>query len=130
MVIGLGALTFRYGCFYASAAAGIAAFDFGGILVHGLIFGLLVIGAQMYVDDFAPAELRNQAQGLVMLITGGIGVFASNFVFQKILDANVKEGGHNWTQPFLIALIAAAVLMILMAICFNPKKKDAKWPAA
>ena len=126
MVIGLGALTFRYGCFYGSAAAGLAALDFGGILVHGLIFGLLVIGAQMYVDDFAPAELRNQAQGLVMLITGGIGVFASNFVFQRLLDANVKEGGgHNWSQPFLIALIAAAVLMVLMAVCFNPKKKDA-----
>ena len=126
MVIGLGALTFRYGCFYGSAAAGLAALDFGGILVHGLIFGLLVIGAQMYVDDFAPAELRNQAQGLVMLITGGIGVFASNFVFQRLLDANVKEGGgHNWSQPFLVALIAAAVLMVLMAVCFNPKKKDA-----
>jgi nucleoside transporter len=133
MVIGLGALAFRYGCFYASAAAGIAAFDFGGILVHGLIFGLLIIGAQMYVDDFAPAELRNQAQGLVMLITGGIGVFASNFVFQKLLDANIVKkvvdgreiSLHNWSQPFLVALIAAVVLTVLMAICFNPKKKAA-----
>ena len=133
MVIGLGALAFRYACFYGSAAAGLAALDFGGILVHGLIFGLLVIGAQMYVDDFAPAELRNQAQGLVMLITGGIGVFASNFVFQWLLDANVLKKvvdgkeviSHNWAQPFLIALVAAAVLMVLMAVCFNPKKKDA-----
>ena len=125
MVIGLCALTFRYACFYGSAAAGMAALDFGGILVHGLIFGLLIIGAQMYVDDFAPPELRNQAQGLVMLITGGIGVFASNFVFQKLLDANVREGGgHNWSAPFLVALVAAVVLTALMAICFNPKKKD------
>ena len=130
MVIGLGALTFRYACFYGSAAFGLAWLDFGGILVHGLIFGLLVIGAQMYVDNFAPAELRNQAQGLVMLITGGVGVFASNFVFQKLLDANVVkkvvEGKevvlHNWSQPFLIALIAAVVLTVLMATCFNPKK--------
>ena len=123
MVIGLGALAFRYGCFYGSAAFGLAWLDFGGILVHGRIFGLLVIGAQMYVDNFAPAELRNQAQGLVMLITGGVGVFASNFVFQKLLDSNVKEGGgHNWSVPFLIALVAAAVLTVLMAICFNPKK--------
>ena len=133
MVIGLGALAFRYACFYGSAAAGFTALDFGGILVHGLIFGLLVIGAQMYVDDFAPAELRNQAQGLVMLITGGIGVFASNFVFQRLLDANVLKKvvdgkeviSHNWAQPFLVALIAAVVLMVLMAVCFNPKKKDA-----
>lgn len=130
MVIGLGALVFRYACFYGSAAFGLAWLDFGGILVHGLIFGLLIIGAQMYVDNFAPVELRNQAQGLVMLITGGVGVFASNFVFQKLLDANVikkvVEGKevvlHNWSQPFLIALIAALVLTVLMATCFNPKK--------
>ena len=146
MVIGLGALAFRYGCFYLGsngltfrgiwyhgAEIPLPIGDLGGILVHGLIFGLLVIGAQMYVDDFAPAELRNQAQGLVMLITGGIGVFASNFVFQRLLDANVLKKvvdgkeviSHNWAQPFLIALIAAVVLMVLMAVCFNPKKKDA-----
>ena len=28
-----------------------------------VIFGLLVIGSQMYVDAAAPAELRGQAQG-------------------------------------------------------------------
>ena len=68
-----------------------------------------------------------------MLITGGIGVFASNFVFQRLLDANVLKKvvdgkeviSHSWSQPFLVALIAAAVLMVLMAVCFNPKKKDA-----
>ena len=59
-----------------------------------------------------------------MLITGGVGVFASNFVFQKLLDANVKAGGgHDWSVPFLVALASAAVLTVLMAICFNPKGK-------
>ena len=133
MVIGLGALTFRYACFYGSAAMGVTALDFGGILVHGLVFGLLIIGAQMYVDDFAPAELRNQAQGLVMLITGGVGVFASNFVFQHLLDANasksivngVEKVSHDWSVPFLVALGAAAVLTVAMAVCFNPKKPAA-----
>ena len=139
MVIGLGALVFRYACFYGSAAFGCAPLDFGGILIHGLIFGLLVVGAQMYVNDAAPAELRNQAQGLVNLLTCGVGVFASNFAFEKILAANVTLGGkvaaaanaaaganvqvaHDWSVPFLYALIAAVVLTALMAAFFNPKK--------
>ena len=125
MVIGLGALVFRYGCFYGAVATGCAYLDFGGILIHGLIFGLLVVGSQMYVNDVADANLRNQAQGLVNLLTSGIGVFASNYAFEKILAANVLEGGkHSWSTPFAIALGAAIVLTALMALCFNPKKKE------
>ncbi len=129
MVIGLGALSFRYACFYASAVCGYAALDFGGILIHGLIFGLLVVGAQMYVNDTAPAELRNQAQGLINLLTCGIGVFASNFVFEKLLNANkvvAKDAAtvtHDWQAPFLIALVSAVVLTVLMAALFRPQNK-------
>ena len=124
MVIGLGALVFRYGCFYGAAAMDCACLDFGGILIHGLIFGLLVVGSQMYVNDVAAADLRNQAQGLVNLLTSGIGVFASNYAFEKILAANVvADGKHNWSTPFAIALAAAVVLTVLMALCFNPAKK-------
>ncbi|MBR4171067.1 MAG: MFS transporter [Kiritimatiellae bacterium] len=133
MVIGLGALVFRYGAFYLGAT-GIDAMDFGGILIHGLIFGLLIVGSQMYVDAAAPAELRGQAQGLIGLIMFGGGTLLSNWVFQKVLDANLVEKTvtnaqnvaetvkvHNWTQPYLIALGISAVLMVLMAVLFQPR---------
>ena len=136
MVLGLGALVFRYTCFYFGAT-GINALDFGGILIHGLIFGLLIVGSQMYVDAAAPAELRGQAQGLIGLIMFGGGTLLSNWVFQKILDANLIEKtvtnaqnvaetvkAHNWAQPYLIALGISAALMVAMAVLFNPKKAE------
>lgn len=138
MVIGLGALVFRYGSFYLGSTC-CDVMDFGGILIHGLIFGLLIVGSQMYVDAAAPAELRGQAQGLIGLIMFGGGTLLSNWVFQKILDANLVEKTitnaqnvaetvkvHNWTQPYLIALGISAVLMVLMAVLFQPhtEKKE------
>ena len=123
MVIGLLALVMRYGCFYFGAA-GVNALDFGGIFVHGLIFGLLIIGSQMYVDAAAPAELRGQAQGLIGLITFGAGTLLSNWVFQKILDANIADQvakTHTWTKPYLYAVIMGAVLAVLMAVLFQPR---------
>ena len=144
MVLGLGALVFRYGSFYLGAndliikgiwyqgqELSIPIGDFGGILIHGLIFGLLIIGSQMYVDAAAPAELRGQAQGLIGLIMFGGGTLLSNWVFQKILDANVvvktkfaTDGGpakevitHTWTN----AVVMAAVLAVLMAVLFQPR---------
>ena len=121
MAIGVGAVAFRYVAFFAAAKFGIAAGDFGGILVHGLAFGLLCVGSQMYIDRAAPATLKNQAQGLVMLLTNGVGLFVSNFVFHLILGANVVSANpvrHDWTVPYLVALgmsvvIAAAMLRFL-----------------
>ena len=136
MVLGLGALVFRYGCFYFGAKS-VDFLDFGGILIHGLIFGLLIVGSQMYVDAAAPAELRGQAQGLIGLIMFGGGTLLSNWVFQKVLDANLVEKTvtnaknvaevvkvHNWVQPYLIALGISVALMVAMAVLFNPKKAE------
>lgn len=121
MTIGLGAVVFRYASFYLGARFGCAAGDFGGILIHGLVFGLLVIGSQMYVDAAAPAELRGQAQGLITLVMFGIGTVLSNLVFEHVLAANrLPSGAHDWTVPYLTALAMALALTVAMALFFRP----------
>ena len=117
MAIGLSALAFRNASFAVSSHFGIAAFDFGAILVHGLIFGLFIVGAQMYVAENVPERLRSQAQGLMNLMTAGIGVFASNIVFNFILGG-ASGGARSWTRAYLVAFalsvvgIAAALLLL------------------
>jgi MFS family permease len=107
--------------FYFATSFNIPVLDIFGILLHGVVFGMLIVGAQMYVDSIAPADLRNQAQGLVMTLSGGIGVFLSVNIFDRILKANVLEGGrHDWSTPFLVALVISAVLTLLLAVLFRP----------
>lgn len=78
---------------------------------------LLVVGAQMYVDDHAPAELRNQAQGLIMTLMTSLGAFASVSIFDKILQHNALSSGlHDWTVPYLVALILSIVVTVAMAV--------------
>lgn len=125
LVVGMGAIMFRYACFLAATELGIAAGDFGGILIHGLAFGILCVGAQMYIDSAAPSELKNQAQGLVMLLTNGVGLFLSNLVFYRLLGNNVVSSEplrHDWTEPFGIAFVAALAIAIAFVLLFNPKK--------
>jgi nucleoside transporter len=123
MVGGIGALALRYAFFYAATAFKIPALDFAGILLHGVVFGMLIVGAQMYVDSIAPPELRNQAQGLVMTLTGGIGVFLSVNIFDSILKTHaLPGGGHDWSFPFLVAFAVAFVLTVLMAVFFRPAR--------
>ncbi len=124
MALALGALTFRYACFGAAAAFGWHALDFGGILIHGLIFGLLIVGSQMYVDELAPKELRNQAQGLVNLLTAGAGVFASNALFDAVLKKSATSAGtHVWTSAFALAAGLAALVGLLMKRFLKPDER-------
>ncbi len=126
MVLGLLALVFRYTMFYIGARTGVNVGDYAGILIHGLIFGMLIVGSQMYVDAAAPKELRSQAQGFIGLIMFSLGTFLSNFIFDKILKQNfiVETGTHNWDKPFLIAIIISLVLAVAMAVGFKPVVKD------
>ncbi len=150
MVLALGTLAVRYVFFYLGAEGAEWA-NYGGILVHGLIFGMLIVGSQMYVDSAAPQELRAQAQGLIGLIMFGAGALLSNLTFEKVLnhgavtvttDEVVKtvsaDGAtsvaetltqvtkHDWSTAFLVALVMAVVLAVAMAVLFNPKKPEAK----
>lgn len=119
-LLGLGALVFRYASFYLAAATGLHIFDFGGILIHGLIFGILIVGIQMHMAEIAPPQLRNQAQGFVMLLTAGVGGFLSVGVFNAVLKASeIPQGGHDWSLPFLTALVIAAVSFILFAVLYR-----------
>ncbi len=129
MVLGLLALAFRYVMFYLGASYGLRICDYSGILIHGLIFGMLVVGSQMYVDAAAPSDLRGQAQGFIGLIMFSLGTFLSNFVFDGILKKNVitegpNIGKHVWTTPYLIALVMAVVLAVLMAVAFKPAVRE------
>ncbi len=129
MVLGLLALVFRYVMFYVGAKTGVNVGDYAGILIHGLIFGMLIVGSQMYVDAAAPLELRSQAQGFIGLIMFSLGTFLSNYVFDFILKKNVvvTEAGeltHNWETPFLIAIGISVVLAVLMALFFKPAEKN------
>ena len=115
MIVALSALLFRNLCFLLSVSCGWTALDFGGILVHGLIFGVFIVGSQMHLAEMTPSELRGQAQGLLAMITTGAGVFASNALFARLLkpDAN---GNSNWSFAYLTAIGLSIGILIAVAV--------------
>ena len=126
MLLGLGALAFRYACFGAAAISGCHVLDFGGILIHGLIFGIVIVGVQMHAAEIAPPELRNQVQGYVMTVSAGVGSFLSVAVFHSILSGCTRpEGGHDWSVPYLVAFGLAVLAMALFAVFYKGRSDHA-----
>jgi len=93
------------------------------ILVHGMIFGFFFVGGQVYTDKKAPASLRAQAQGLIVLICFGIGMLAGTFGNVELLERYTTNGVIDWQPVFAIATVASAVLMVALFILFKDDPK-------
>lgn len=126
ILLAMAALAVRYVSFLAGYESGLKVFDYLGIGVHGLIFGLLIVAVQMHVAEIAPEKLRNQAQGLVMNIVVGIGGLLSAGIFDRVLACSkTTSNAHDWGIPFVTAIILAVVAI---AILMSRRLSSAKHP--
>lgn len=138
MVVGLLALVIRYALFLGGDTLGLPWMYFGAILIHGVIFGFFFVGGQVYVDKRAPKELRAQAQGLLFLITFGIGLLAGTFINGWLIEAYSTTVGvgkaavttFNWGPIWEITVASSAVLMVALIVFFRVKtEKKLESPA-
>lgn len=91
LVLGVAALSLRYVMFMFGGETMMFPV-YGGIIVHGLIFGFFFVVGQIYVAQIAPKEIRAQGQGLIMLVSFGAGLLLGNYIGGRILDANEISG--------------------------------------
>ena len=127
MVIGLAALLARYIAFWTGGVYDQNILYFVAIWVHGIIFGFFFVGGQVYVDKKAPAEIRAQAQGLIVLICYGVGMLAGNFFNGKLIEVYTTEQiidavttkSTDWNVIWMITTIITAVLLGAFCVLFR-----------
>lgn len=83
-VVALGMLAWglRYLCF--------ACPDFSaaliGLILHGLCYSFFYVGAYMYFDQRAPAELKSSAQSLITFLLVGVGMFLGSLGAGQMME--------------------------------------------
>jgi len=77
LLIGMVAWAVRY-LFFAWADSSTAGFSMAlvGLILHGFCYSFFYVGAYMWIDRRAPAELKSSAQSLVAFLLLGVGYFA------------------------------------------------------
>jgi nucleoside transporter len=116
MLGGLLALAIRYFALWGGVAGDQMPLYYVAILVHGIIFGFFFVGGQVYVDRKAPPEVRAQAQGLIVLISFGVGMLLGTFASVELIDRYTTDGVCDWSPVFAImAFISTALVVVLFA---------------
>jgi nucleoside transporter len=124
LLFGLIALVVRYVAFYLGVELDQQWYYIVGILIHGLIFGLLYIGGQVYTDQMAPATIKAQAQGFLSFVVWGVG-FLIGTLFNGFLIGYFRVGEKcDWSLLFAISSAFTLVILVLFAVLFKEKSKE------
>lgn len=75
LLIGMGAWVARYALFAAGAPDQVAWMLLLGVALHGICYDFFFVTGFIYTDKKAPAEIRGQAQSLLVFLTQGLGMF-------------------------------------------------------
>jgi len=120
LLIGMAAWALRYGLF----AAGETWVLYAGILLHGICFDFFFVTGQIYVDRRAGAEIRASAQGLVALLTYGIGALLGAKISGRVVEHFTTDTGHQWRDIWPLPAVMALVVLVLFALLFTEKNKE------
>ena len=125
LLVGMGAWVARYGLFAAAADDHVRWMIFLGVLLHGICYDFFFVTGMIYVDKRATNEIRNQAQGFLVLVTQGLGLGLGSKLFFAWVMMNTEDGVSGWHDIWLYpALFAAGVMLIFFLFFWDSTDTD------
>src|SRR5690554_4622220 len=113
-----------YGFFTIGAFTAETAFLYGVLPLHGFCFTFFFVAGQLYVDEKAPASLRNSAQGLIAFATYGVGKYLGTLVAGNVVDHHSVQGSYNWVSIWTVPFVMALVFLVGFLFLFRENLKE------
>ena len=132
LLLGMLAWVARFAIFAVGASVGTYYFIMIGILIHGICYDFFFVTGQIYIDKKTAPEIRGQVQGLLVLLTQGIGFFLGTqlsglFVNTFGMGGQLDLGG--WAAFWYIFAAATFVFSVAFVMLFNDRVADNTEPA-
>src|SRR5205823_3303511 len=86
LMVGMAAWVLRYGLFAIAAPSAVFWLIATGILLHGICYDFFFVTGQIYVDKRSTPAIRGQAQGFLVFVTYGLGMFIGAQVTGIVYD--------------------------------------------
>jgi len=129
LLIGMLAWMARFICFGFGDLGELVFLLYTGLALHGVCFDFFFVTGQLYTDKKAPQEIQAQAQGLISLITFGLGwlvaVLAAGQVIDMYTTKEIVDGMettvHNWQTIWMYPIVMALIVTVFFVVFFNDK---------
>lgn len=125
LLVGMGAWVLRYALFALGAPEAVFLTIVTGILLHGICYDFFFVTGQIYVDKKSTAAIRGQAQGMLVLVTYGVGMLIGAQVAGELYNGFLGGAGAltlgQWRQFWVIPAAFAAVVMVGFGALFSDR---------
>ena len=127
LMVGLAAWAVRYTFLaFGDDGAGVWMF-YVAILLHGVCYDFFFMTGQLYTDQQASVHLRSAAQGFIMFMTYGAGMYAGSLISGNVLDFFTTGSGaaavRDWKTFWLSSAAGAFVILLIVAAMFRSHAK-------
>jgi nucleoside transporter len=127
LVMGLAAWTIRYALLaFGDPGTGMWMF-YLAILLHGVCYDFFFMTGQLYTDMQAPPNLRGAAQGLIIFLTYGVGMFIGSVLSGTAVDYFSHNAGgtvvRDWKAFWLSSSTGAFVILLMILVAFRSRAK-------
>jgi nucleoside transporter len=127
LAAGMFAWVLRYVLFaYGNAGPGVWMFWLG-ILLHGICYDFFFVTGQIYIDRKASAALRAAAQGIITLITYGLGMFVGSWLSGAVVDHYAQHAAdgavtYDWRGIWIFAAVSSALVLAAFLLTFSERE--------
>ncbi len=129
IVIGIGAWVLRYILFSLGASPQGVALVIAGIALHGICYDFFFVTGMVYVDKCTPANIRGQAQGMLVFFTQGLGLLIGAVAAGELaknafgdIASNSARALPYWPKVWMPLAGMATVIMIVFIIAFRDRR--------
>ena len=128
LLIGMMAWFVRYAFFAFGISEETRWLLYLGILLHGVCYDFFFVIGFIYTDRVAGAQVKGQAQSLVVMFTYGIGMLLGSQISGSLYNHLLNNGGphavDDWTTFWLIPAVAAAVIAVIFLFSFKYRDQE------
>lgn len=124
MLMSMLAWTLRFGLFaFGNPGPGLWMIVLS-CLVYGMAFDFFNVSASLYVEDQSSPAIRAGAQGLLMLMTNGIGTIVGSLISGVVIDRffTAADSGKDWHGIWLSFAGYSLVIAVAFLFLFRPPR--------
>ncbi|MDR9364120.1 MAG: MFS transporter [Balneolaceae bacterium] len=126
--VGMLAWALRYALFALGAPDVTTWMILGGIALHGICYDFFFVTGQIYVDIKSFEKIRGQAQGLIVLITYGVGMLIGAQVAGETFNLFLGEQSSltldQWYDFWWLPGAFAVVVFLIFIFTFNDREAE------